>query len=353
MRSFFNKIKNAMTYFLLESQKPFFIVFFILIFFSAVFSVTQVFTMYDDTGDFFKKYDSVGFMSKYDSEKIDLTFKNDGRMIIKKIGSFDLDFNKFSFVDQYYSGEYRIIFPGDFNEYFEREYFDVNNNFINNVLVSENEAGQTVLVVKEKDIFAAEISNGKNELTFYLKEPKEVYDKVVVLDPGHGGMDFGVNDGKELEKDITLRICQRIERMFDENDNVKIYLTRRFDDYVQEEERVFFANEYADLFLSIHLCSDNQYNYSDTTKIVIFEDDTTEFDISPKECADILKKSILKYTYFNSAEILNEYRAEFKNMKVPAIFCELGYSKKYADLNDFVYKAALGIYEGAKEALLN
>lgn len=353
MRSFFNKIKNAVTYFLWESKKPFFLVFFIIIFFSAVFSVMQVFIMYDDTGDFFKKYDSAGFISRYDSEKIDLTFKNDGRMIIRKMGSFDLDFDKVSFVDQYYLGEYRIIFPGDFNEYFEREYFDVKNNFINNVLVSENETGQTVLVVKEKDIFAADISRGKNELTFYLKEPKEIYDKVIVLDPGHGGMDFGVNDGKEMEKDITLKICQRIERMFDENDKVKIYLTRKFDDYIKEEERAFFANEYADLFLSIHLCSDNQYHYSDTTKIIIFEDDITEFDISPKKCADILKDNILKYTDFSGAEILNEYKTEFKDMKVPAVLCELGYSKKYADLNDFVYKAALGIYEGMKEAILN
>ena len=40
-------------------------------------------------------------------------------------------------------------------------------------------------------------------------------------------------------------------------------------------------------------------------------------------------------------------------MKVPAVLCELGYSKKYADLNDFVYKSALGIYEGMKEAILN
>jgi len=351
MKKFFYKIKNAAVFFLWQSQKPFFTVFFILIFCLAVISFAEVFLLYEDTGNFFKRYDSGDFIAGPESEKIDLIFKNDGRMTIKKIGSFDLDFKKFSFVDQYYSNEYRVIFPGNFDEYFEREFFEVKNNFINSVSVSENEVGQTVLIIKEKDILAAEISEGKNELMIFFKEPEEIYDKIIAVDPGHGGMDFGVNDGENMEKDITLKICRKLERMFDGNDEVKIYLTRNSDNYVKDEERVFFANEYADLLISVHLCSENQYNFSDNTKIFYLEDETTDFDISPKRCAEILVGNLLKFSYTGSAEAISESKAEFKNTVIPFVFCELGYSDKYTDTDDFSAKAADGLYEAINEIL--
>lgn len=350
MKKFFLKIKNKISFFFLESQKPFFIVFFAVIFLLAVFSFTQAFILYDESGVFFKNTEERDFNLISEIEKIDIVFKDEGRMVIKKTDSVSLDFNEISFSDLYYTGEYKIIFPEDYGKCFEKDFFDVKNNFINFVSVSADETGHTVLTVKEKDIFAPEISKGKNELTLFFKEPEDVYDKIIVLDPGHGGMDFGVNNGSNMEKDITLKICHDIERMFERNDSVKVYLTRNYDEYIKDEERVFFANEYGDLYVSVHLSAKDQYTYSDGTEIV-YHDEDTESGTFLENCANDIKDNIIKYMALEDAEALNRYMEETKGLKIPSVVCKLGYSDKYANDEDFSSKAALGIYEGLNEAL--
>ena len=135
----------------------------------------------------------------------------------------------------------------------------------------------TVLNIEEKDIFAVEtFKNNNNEMVVTFKEPKDVYDNIIVIDPGHGGMDFGVNGIKCMEKDVNLKICKKIENMFSGSDKVKVYLTRNSDDYLKDEKRVFFANQYADLFLSIHLCCESSYDFSDKTRITYIDDDDSD-----------------------------------------------------------------------------
>ncbi len=45
---------------------------------------------------------------------------------------------------------------------------------------------------------------------FFLPEP--LGDITIVLDAGHGGIDGGASKGEVIEKDITLKITQRVER---------------------------------------------------------------------------------------------------------------------------------------------
>lgn len=77
----------------------------------------------------------------------------------------------------------------------------------------------------------------------------------VVLDPGHGGWDSGAVGPSGLkEKDITLDIALRIERLMGEEEPMEVALTRTADYYVDLSERSLMAMErMADLFLSIHI----------------------------------------------------------------------------------------------------
>ena len=60
-----------------------------------------------------------------------------------------------------------------------------------------------------------------------LKRPKEVYDKIIVIDAGHGGKDPGAISGDELtyEKSINLKILLALKERLDK-DNIKVYYTR-------------------------------------------------------------------------------------------------------------------------------
>lgn len=92
-------------------------------------------------------------------------------------------------------------------------------------------------------------------------EPKPVItkrDKVknkVVLDPGHGGSDYGAIREGINEKDITLDVSQRVALIL-KSKGYKVAMTRTDDTYVSLEDRVEFSeNESPEIFVSIHVNS--------------------------------------------------------------------------------------------------
>ncbi len=77
----------------------------------------------------------------------------------------------------------------------------------------------------------------------------------IVVDPGHGGKDFGAPGfiPGVHEKDVVLEIAKRVARKIREDMNLEAILTRTEDRYLTLEERTAFANTRgADLFVSIH-----------------------------------------------------------------------------------------------------
>src|SRR5437870_994148 len=81
---------------------------------------------------------------------------------------------------------------------------------------------------------------------------------VVVLDPGHGGQDSGAMCGGVLEKDLTLDVAHRVDRLL-EAEGIATVMTRLGDTYVSLADRATFANRVSDcIFISIHFNEDNQ-----------------------------------------------------------------------------------------------
>jgi N-acetylmuramoyl-L-alanine amidase len=79
--------------------------------------------------------------------------------------------------------------------------------------------------------------------------------KLVVIDPGHGGKDFGAPGYLKgvHEKKIVLQIAQRLAKKIREDLKLEAVLTRNSDRFLTLEERTAFANtKGADLFISIH-----------------------------------------------------------------------------------------------------
>jgi N-acetylmuramoyl-L-alanine amidase len=78
-------------------------------------------------------------------------------------------------------------------------------------------------------------------------------DVVVVIDPGHGGLDPGaIRDGIR-EKDVVLGIALELKRIVEEREGHRVVLTRDGDYFVRLADRVSTAQEAGgDLFLSIH-----------------------------------------------------------------------------------------------------
>lgn len=79
--------------------------------------------------------------------------------------------------------------------------------------------------------------------------------KRVVIDAGHGGTDTGAIGGGINEKDITLDVAKRVEKLLRQK-GYEIKMTRADDTYVSLQERVEISEEYSpDIFVSIHVNS--------------------------------------------------------------------------------------------------
>ncbi len=77
---------------------------------------------------------------------------------------------------------------------------------------------------------------------------------VVVLDPGHGGVDPGAKSANGVqEKDVVLAFAKRLRNKLEASDRYHVFMTRDGDTFLPLKERVEYAREKgAGLFISLH-----------------------------------------------------------------------------------------------------
>ncbi|HMZ51557.1 MAG TPA: N-acetylmuramoyl-L-alanine amidase [Candidatus Sumerlaeota bacterium] len=79
----------------------------------------------------------------------------------------------------------------------------------------------------------------------------------IIIDPGHGGHHKGgigrINGREVYEKDVTIRVGERLEKLLLADPRFEVRVTRRKDVYVGLRERTQIATEQSgDLFVSLH-----------------------------------------------------------------------------------------------------
>ena len=77
---------------------------------------------------------------------------------------------------------------------------------------------------------------------------------VIVIDAGHGGIEDGaIGPRGTLEKDIVLDIAQRLQKLFEADENIRVVMTRTKDTTLLLDERADIANSSGgEMFVSIH-----------------------------------------------------------------------------------------------------
>jgi len=102
------------------------------------------------------------------------------------------------------------------------------------------------------DIVLPEVAKQESEARERIKITRK--DRIVVIDPGHGGDAPGaVGRRKTLEKDVVLSISRKLRDVLNGKEGYRAFLTRDGDYYVSFNKRLMIAREYgADLFVSIH-----------------------------------------------------------------------------------------------------
>ena len=113
---------------------------------------------------------------------------------------------------------------------------------------------------------------------------------LVVIDPGHGGIDSGAETADGIrEKDIVLAFSLRLQELLVESGRFDVALTRETDTYLRLEERVALARaNKADLLLSIHADSFQQPEIRGAS---VYTRDENATDVLDKVLADTENRS--------------------------------------------------------------
>lgn len=192
-----------------------------------------------------------------------------------------------------------------------------------------------------------------------LAKPREVFDKIIVLDAGHGGNDEGTftQDGKSEEKAYTLAVVEELKKLFD-GTNIKVYYTRLEDKMVSKKARVSLANDVqADLFISVHCNASNPGETSAHGVEALYSKHKTGVKIANKQLAEALLDGVVTETGRRKRGVIRrEGLYLMHHSKVPTSIVEIGYMSNKSDMKYLSQKKgrqkiALGIYNGALRVL--
>lgn len=156
--------------------------------------------------------------------------------------------------------------------------------------------------------------------------------KLIVIDPGHGGIDPGtVSKSGRREKDVTLAISRVLKRELESRGGYEVRLTRNRDIFVRLRNRVRIARDnHADLFISMHADSIDNKRVRGATVYTLSEkssDREAEALARKENRADIIAGVDLTGESDEVTSILIDlaqresmnYSATFANMLVPEI----------------------------------
>lgn len=197
---------------------------------------------------------------------------------------------------------------------------------------------------------------------------------VVVIDPGHGGIDAGAlgPDGVQ-EKDLVLAFAMTLKEMLEKTAKYKVLLTRSEDVFLPLSERVDIARHaQADLFISVHADKFHASNVRGATVYTLSEEASdaeaaalaqkeNKADIiagldlaeEPGEVTDILidlaRRETKNFSVHLARTMVRSMRGTFKLNKnphrsagfrvltapdVPSVLLELGYVSNDRDVRD-------------------
>lgn len=204
-----------------------------------------------------------------------------------------------------------------------------------------------------------ELSQEYEEGYLYLDfvDPHEIFDKVIVVDAGHGGRAVGATKLGISEKDINLAIVLELKKLLDEDENIGVYYTRINDTNPTLDQRVALANRVeADLFISVHNNASSRgiLTNEQGTQVLYSQSDTAQ--LSSKRLAQICLENVVDTTGSNNMGLLkgDEIRI-VRNSEVPVALIEAGFMSNREELEllntqEYQQLVAEGIYLAIQQA---
>ncbi len=190
-----------------------------------------------------------------------------------------------------------------------------------------------------------EISSNQRQLIVSF-HPSPLFNKAIVIDPGHGGPDNGASGKKgTLEKEINLGVSLRLKDLLEEA-GANVVLTRFDDTFISLYERAFCANFLmADFFISIHT---NSHPKPEIQGIEIFY-----YPNHPQSwpLATKILEAIVQLTGLKKLAVKTENFVVIRETQMAGVLLELGFLSNLQEeqilrSDHFKDNAAQGVFQG-------
>ncbi|MBW4860673.1 MAG: N-acetylmuramoyl-L-alanine amidase, partial [Clostridiaceae bacterium] len=198
---------------------------------------------------------------------------------------------------------------------------------INSYTWKPEKAGKYRLVVHVKDKNSTKEYDDYAYLDIDVRD-NIVYNKKVMLDPGHGGKDPGAQGNGLNEKDIVLSIALKTGEILKKH-NIDVKYSRTTDVFVELADRASMANNAnSDVFVSFH-CNSFTDGSAKGTETYHYPGST-----EGAKLAKAIQDSIIKNGVYNRDRgVKEEDFAVLRLTKMPAALVETAFIKNSQDAN--------------------
>ena len=221
-----------------------------------------------------------------------------------------------------------IKFAGGVDDYFEQYAIKGSSDHIASMAYYKDKE-EGVIALQLDQVYELKNRFKKGSLYLDFIDPHDIYDKVIVVDAGHGSHAAGAVKLGISEKSLNLAIVQQLKKLFDEDKRrIRVYYTRTSDTNPTLDQRVQLANK----------------ANADDAKL------------SSKKLAEICLKNGVDTTGSENRGLLKgDSIYIIRTSKVPVALIEVGFMTNYKELDllnstSYQKKAAEGIYNAINEA---
>ena len=227
------------------------------------------------------------------------------------------------------------------------------------VLSYEEESGLTSEVSMTFDkCYVPEVTELEEYYVINLKKYSEVYDKIVVLDAGHGGKDpgAGAENYRITEANLTLKLLLYLKELLEENTEITVFCTRTGDTYPTLQERADLAlGLEADLFISWH-CNASESARKNGTEVLFNAEQGKEDLFNSRDFAQLCLDKLVEALGTRNGGLSNRQDLHIvRRATMPVALLETAYLSNANDLmilknEEMLQKAAQAVYEAILEA---
>ena len=252
-----------------------------------------------------------------------------------------------------------VKLKADVDNYFTKYSMTGRSNHIDSMQYYRKGADGVIAITTDKLYQVKQrIENGYLYLSFVNLH--DIYDKVIIIDAGHGGrMTGAVRNGIE-EKSINLDIVLALKEQLDSYSGDKrlgIFYTRTTDTNPTLQQRAALANKAdADLFISVHCNSYEKGNFTAVSGTQVLYSQSDNRELGSKHLAQICMDNVTAATGNRAFGLLPADDIYIiRTSEAPVALVEVGFMTNRQELDnlanaDYQKQAAQGIYNAIMQA---